>query len=498
MELQFPKTAYEYLRRAAWEIKNEEQTQEVKLNESMPDIGRVLAAWGQPLVRSKEWRGSSMGISGGVMAWVLYAPEDGTAPRSVETWIPFQMRWDFPQTQRDGAMRVSCRLGGVDARLVSARKLMVRTSVSAVGEALEPSQAELYQPVHVPEDVQLLHKSYPVRLPREAGEKVITMDEELTPDSACGQIQKLIRYTLQPELADQKVMADKAVFRGNALLQVLCECADGTLRSCEYELPFSQYAELEREYDPYATVEVIPAVTDMELDIQENGMLRLKAGIVGQYLIYDRPVFEVVEDAYSLQRPVTMQVQRLQVPAVLDTNREMLKAETAMDQQAERIADISFCMYDPVQSRTQEGFHMHLPGSFQFLAYDESGNLSGSNAKWEGGLDITAGDNTALLARSCPVGSPQASVNGGISGRCSAVADMLLSADTDIPMVTALELGDAVQPDTNRPSLILRRVGEDSLWDMAKACGSTVEAIRQANALTEEPSQEQILLVPVP
>ena len=69
MELQFSKNTFPYLRRAVWEVKNEEQTQEVKLTDSLPDIGRILGAWGQPLIRSKEWRGNSMAASGGVMAW---------------------------------------------------------------------------------------------------------------------------------------------------------------------------------------------------------------------------------------------------------------------------------------------------------------------------------------------------------------------------------------------------------------------------------------------
>lgn len=494
MELQFPKNALGYLRRAAWEIKNEEQTQEVKLAESLPDIGKILGAWGQPLVRSKEWRGSSMGVSGGVMAWILYAPEEGGTPRCVETWIPFQMQWDFPQTQHDGTMRVSCLMKGIDARSVSARKIMVRSLISAVGEALEPTHVELYHAGEVPEDVQLLKQSYPVRLPTEAGEKMITLDEELTPNVSCGRVRRIIRCSVQPELIDQKVMADKVVFRGNADVQILCECEDDKLSLCQFEVPFSQYAELEQEYDPYATADVIPAVTNLELDMQENGALRLKAGIVGQYVIYDRPVLEVVTDAYSTQRPVTMQQQELVLPAVLDMRQEMLKAEVPIDQEGFRITDAVSAMSHPAQRREQQEIRMEIPGSIQILGYDNSDNLMGSNARWERDLEIPTDGNAALLARSTPKGKPQTTA-AGIS--YDFAADILVTAPTDIPMVTALSLGEVAQANLNRPSLILRRVGDDTLWEIAKACGSTVEGIRQANGLTEEPEDDQVLLIPV-
>lgn len=494
MELQFPKSALSYLRRAAWEIKNEEQTQEVRLADSFPDIGKILGAWGQPLVRSKEWLSSNMRISGGIMAWVLYMPEEGGTPQCVETWIPFQMQWDFPQTQYDGSMRVSCLLKNIDARSVSARKIMVRSVVSAAGEALEPMQAELYQPDEVPEDVQLLRKSYPIRLPSEAGESVITMDEELTPNASCRPVRKIIRCSVQPELTDQKVMADKVVFRGSAGVQVLCECEDEKLHRCDFEIPFSQYADLEREYDPYALADVIPAVTNLELDVQENGTLRLKAGIVGQYVIYDNPVLEVVTDAYSTQRQVLPMRQELALPAVLDMRRELVKVDTAADQEGIQNIDAAVMLAHPSQRKEQQGFRMEIPGGLQLLGYDSGEQPAGSSSRWEKEIEIPADEHAMLLARSAPTGKPQATKAGfGMDF----AADIQVTAPTDIPMVTALSIGEAVQLDPNRPSLILRRVGDDTLWDIAKSCGSTVDSIREANALTEEPLSDQFLLIPI-
>ena len=60
-----------------------------------------------------------------------------------------------------------------------------------------------------------------------------------------------------------------------------------------------------------------------------------------------------------------------------------------------------------------------------------------------------------------------------------------------------LELGEENTSDPARPSLILRRAGEADLWEIAKNTGSTVEAIRKANALEAEPRQDQMLLIPV-
>ena len=156
MELNFGKQRCTCLNPQVREIQNAEQTQEIKLSDGMPDIGRILAAWGQPILRSKEWQSESVAFSGGMMVWVLYAPEDGSAERCLEAWIPFQMKWDLPEQTPEGQIRIRCLTRFVDARSLSARKIGVRAGMAALAEPWCRTERELYQPDKVPEGVQLL------------------------------------------------------------------------------------------------------------------------------------------------------------------------------------------------------------------------------------------------------------------------------------------------------------------------------------------------------
>ena len=121
MELQFKEQHCTCLQPAVREVQNLEQTQELKLTDGMPDIGRILNAWGQTVLRSKEWRDDRIAVSGGVMVWVLYAPEDGSQVRCLESWIPFQMQWELPANTPEGSIRIQSMLRFADARSVSAR-----------------------------------------------------------------------------------------------------------------------------------------------------------------------------------------------------------------------------------------------------------------------------------------------------------------------------------------------------------------------------------------
>lgn len=493
MQLQFSKMTLPYMRRVVWETKNEEYTQEVKLSESLPDIGRILGVWGQPLIRSKEWRGNSMSAAGGIMAWILYAPEEGQQ-QCVETWIPFQTQWDFPETQYDAVMRVSCQLKGMDARSVSARKIVLRGIINMAGEALEPAQGEWYHCETVPEDVQILRNCYPVCLPMEAGEKTITLDEELAADHTEGQIQKILHCTLQPEIVDQKVMADKVVYRGIARAEMLCRYADESVENCDFEIPFSQYAQLEKEYGVQAFTDVMPAVTNLEVDLQENGMIRLKAGLVGQHVIYDTTAMELISDAYSVQRTVDLQQQTLEMPAVLELRQETLRVESTAEGLPEEVKDMKLFLQHPILAKSGDICRLEIPGSLQLLGRGENGDLAGMNLKWEKSMELPADGDMTVLARAFQKGKIQKT---GSNINADVTMDLLFSKKTGIRMVTGLEIGELKPRDDARPSLILRRAGKDSLWEIAKSCESTVEAIQECNGLSEEPQEDRVLLIPV-
>lgn len=498
MEVQFGKKTVSYLDPAVREVRSAEQTQEIKLPDSMPDIGRVIAAWGQGILRGKEWRRDEIALSCGMMVWVLYAPEDGSRERCIDTWIPFQMRWDLPENRGDGCMRMQCLPKFVDARSVSPRKIMVRAGMSAMGEAYVPMEAEVFAPEEAMTNAELLQRTYPVRLNREAGEKTFQLEEALSLPTSAPQPEGIVYYRMEPVLTDKKVLGSKIVFRGSGNLHTLYRSEEGRLHSWNFELPFSQYAELDAEHGTDAQAEVLLSPTNLELTLDDEGHMRLKAGITAQYIISDRQLLDLVEDAYSPGRELQLQTRQLELPVLLDNRRENLYGEQIIPAEANAAADVSFTPDFPRQRRNGDTVVMESPGVFQVLYYGEDGVLRSGTARWEDSRAIPADENSQIVAFPMPSQPQAAAGNGQLQLRTELPMELAATSRQSIPMVTGLELGAETQPDPSRPSLILRRAGEDGLWNLAKGTGSTLEAIRRANNLQNEPDPNQILLIPVP
>lgn len=497
MQLQFEKKEIPCLHTVKREVQNQEQTQELRISDGMPDIGTIIGAWGQVILRSKEWQESGMTVSGGTMVWVQYMPEEGGQPQCVESWLPFQMRWNFPGTQYDGKIQTQCFLRNVDARSTSARKMMLRTNVSVLGWAMENQNCTVFEPVDLPEGIYLKKVKYPVQMPVEAGEKAFALEESLQLPASVPKPECIFRYSLHPEITEEKLMNDKVVFRGNAALHVLYIADDGGQYAWDFDIPFTQYAELEKEYGEDGEVLLLPCVTALELEHEEESFA-VKIGLVCQYQISHRPVVEIAEDAYATRRKLEPMVQELQLPGILERKIQTVHAQSSIGLDTMRLTDVGFAPLPPQTHPAGENSFVEIPGQFHLFYYDMEGIPRTSVQKWEQSIPLPMAEDTTLEAVAFSIGKPQGTLMSGSAQLGSEIRLITeVTSDKTIPMITGLELGELQSPATENPSLILRRPAGKTLWELAKSNGSSVEAIQNANGLKTEPEESQMLLIPV-
>ena len=493
MEMQLKSTSISYLEPVAAGGRNLEQTQQIRLPDGMPDVERILGCWGQPVLRSKEWRSDGLSAAGGVLVWVIYRPEDGSEVRALDGWISFQGRWELPEDCEDGQMLVQAVLRSLDARPVSPRKILVRAGIGLNCLALAPKQAVLYQAEQVPEDVQLLRRSYPLRLYAEAGEKSFSLEESAASQGDGGG--KLLACTVTAGLTDQKVVGDKIAFRGSAEVSGLLLDEEGALRSQHFTLPFSQIAELERAYGSDGEADIQLCVTNFEAETDSAGEHRLKIGLTAQYVLSDITTAETLEDGYSTKRPLKMTWDTLEVSPILERRWEALSGEAELPEDTDNAIDLRGTWELPTWEPAEDGFTLEAQGAAQLLCRNGQ-TLNGVHLRWEGKKQMRAdGQTRPMLTSFLPV-QPQLNPGAGkMTGECR--FQVTIFAGAGIPVVTSVELGEPETGDGARPSLILCRAGEKSLWTLAKENGSTVDAIREANKLDGEPEKGKMLLIPV-
>ena len=496
MELPFEKRVSRFWQQKLYTPVMKEETQEYKLPEGMPDVGRIIAAWGQVVLRGKEWRSRHMGLSGGVMVWVLYAPEGGGEPRRIESWIPFNVRVDHNHEAEDGVIRAECLLSSVDARSASSRKIMLRANLGLLVQSLLPREAELMEPGELLGDIEVLERIYPMILTRETGERTFLSEERLTLPQDSAPLRRIVYFRLSPRVREQKVLGSRGVFRGVGALHLLYQDDREELHSVDLELPIAQYLDLDGDYGEEAEISNLLCVTSLEVEPDENGELFVRCGLVSQYIINAPTVIRCLEDAYSPQRELELVRQEFELPAWLEEQTRQLELQERLTGEGIPVDQIFF-PEPSVVTRIPEGAEVRMGGSFQTLCRNDEGELVGRSQKTSQSVRLM----TACETIPCTWlrGGAKARRDGGGWMLEQTMEGKLSSLCTQpIEMVTGIKAGELREPDPERASVIIRaKRGEETLWDIAKVCGSTVSAIQRLNKLEREPEDNRLLLIPV-
>lgn len=499
MELQYETKSVSYMRRILHRSYCKEVTQEFKLPDTLPDIGRILGAWGQVILRSKKWNSSDIELSGGTTMWVMYLPEESDIPQCIETWVPFQMEFDIPKSDVDGVINAACYICSADARSVSTRKMILRANVGVTLEAFVADNVQINCYEELPEDVQILRKSYPVRIPVEAGEKAFSIDEEVDFPSSCPVIDKIIRYDIRNEIIESKIMTDKIVFRGAAVLHITYMSTDDRIYTWDVELPFSQYNQLENDFEESAFSQILTAVTGLELEITAEGKIHIKSGVLCQYTVYDVKMLELLQDAYSVTQESDVVMQNFNIPTMLDMQNENLSLDLQKEIKASNIADVSCCYEIPSGSKSDDTATIEPNCLFQVLYYDDENMLQCITEKAEGSWQLPVANQEDIILTMCPSGNPNARVErNGVTMHCDVLLNAVICANEEMQTIASIDILDIKKNLADRPSMVLRQLRDDSLWDVSKKYGTTVDAILAANQSYDETDRNKMLIIPIP
>ena len=282
MELAFEQKQRSCLHRTAHLSLAQEQTQELIIPDSMPDASRTLICCAEPEVQSKTNREGSLLVTGTLRTGCLYADEAGGL-QLLTSELPFTVKLECAELCEDTQTLVRCCVRSADSRLINSRKVLLRVSVLVQADGYEPQTQSMSVLKDPPACLQLKTQTYETNAPVELSERAFQVSEELNLPDGRPQIARLVSCLLTPVVQEQGLVGSKAVLKGTANLQITYLDNENALRTLSFSVPFSQYCQMEGDYDQDETLESVLLVTGVQLEpvaSEQSQKLLFGAGLV--------------------------------------------------------------------------------------------------------------------------------------------------------------------------------------------------------------------------
>lgn len=483
----------------------QEETLESIVPDACPDILRIVDTEAMVCLQTKDAVEGRAEAGGTVRCAILYQPDGGEGIRRITVSLPFS-------TMAEGAgITSACRVVAVprvqsaDARSLNPRKILTRVSLAVDLQVFAPDCLSLCQGVECPPEggIQQLcdqQSSYTICA---VEEKPFTFSDDLNLSGSKPAAEELLKVRTDLVCGESKIIGRKLIFKGEATLQLLYRAAGGQVCPASFELPFSQIMEVsEVEEEADCALDVLLTSCDCSLDGGEGRTLSVSLTMLAQAVVREERRFPLLSDAYSTL--FTLETVReshtfyhmVERSERRITVRELVETPTPVQE----VCDVYVTVGAVEQKREEGQVSFGAETRVTILYRGEDGALCTVVQPLAAVCPVELPEGCLCTCRcACPGERFATPAGGGVEVRYPIDFRYLALTPVQSSAIADLHLDEAAPRDhAGQPSIVLRMVSQgEQLWDIAKAYGTTMEDIIQANALPEESlPMGQLLLIP--
>lgn len=481
------------------------------LPEYCPDVAVVLKCVITPQLHSRRWSGDAFTVDGMAVMRILYLDEERSCVREAEFTQPINCTLRGQSGCEAIPVRVWMTQDYVNCRAVSPRRVEVRAgfTLHACAEQVKmielpcaASQARLY--------TKGVNRT--VTAPLSSGEKLLTINETLAFDSGLPAAEQLLGGECTAAVAEVKLLTDKAIVKGQIYLHQLYtdDSVSGTTYVLEYTVPFSVIMDVEGVRDGQLHTAQVSVLSDTEECVAgeggQNSALGFTAKLLVQLFTYEKAAAQLVTDAFYPDCPVTLSDDALSLRSLTESLRQNATVQKSVALPSDGLREIidAWVMPMPVAGRVENGrIELNAPMLLSLLVRGADGAIAyyeraeDFQVEW---LQTVPCDEAALSVKAYPtvMGMSYAAIGDKLDLRLTLAISCELWETTHERVVRdiTLQSENAYPVDTAAMRLYYADAGE-SVWDIARRCHTSPDAVREENDLQDEVlSAKTVLLIP--
>lgn len=482
-----------------------EETAELIVPDTQPDVLRVIGTVCTPYLRSKDSDAGGITVTGTADLKVIYMPDTGSEAKCAGLNSPFSASVDMDGAGENAYLVCDLNVVSSEARMLNPRKLAVRFEIEYYIEAYETKTLRAASGVSEEDKVELLTEERIVTLPVAVNEKTFTMTDSQTLDSRYPSLSEIFAATVRYFVTDVKPVGTKAVIKGDADTQILYRTGDGDISAVSTRSPFSQIVELDTDTEASTLCVSITTtglyVTQDYTDDTSSCAISLEIHAVAQCTAYAKKTITLLSDAYSLQAQTEIERGALTVRSLCAIEKHTADTSAAFDL-AQNVKYIGAVTINTGLPNDAQG-KITIPAGVQIFYTSKGEEPFGATRRTEISAEDRTGDECTAHIRSVTVNSGLIEYNITPEGAAVRFPVEITLLKEELVTLNAIEKLSVLDQEpknlSDRPSLIAYRVtDEDTLWDICKKYNALRATVRKANQLeeTEQLVSGELILIP--
>jgi hypothetical protein len=482
-----------------------EETQESIVPDISPDVAGVVYTGGVVSIREKEIRESEISVSGSVRVTALCRPETTSEAMGsgalcrLECAIPFAHTFTGGTNRNNGRVAARAWVERTSARVLNPRKVLFSVTIGIAITAWQPRERSLCVGLLSEDDVpEVLRGGGRLYLPCAVCEKPFHISEDWEIPAGKPPVGEILHTALAMTAGDCKPVGSKLVFKGEARLSMLYAAAGmyEELVHLEHVVPFSQIMEIDTleggSLDEDCDIDLALIPTGFEL-LAAGGIpgearsLGIEIQALATMAASTEQEVAPISDAYSVKYELNPVVGQFDAPELMERGERRAAVREVFDipSGVGRVimAEAAVCSVGAEESDGQLAAAAQL--SVRVMYFGEDGMPYSMEGMIKALTPYEFPTGAVLRASASIEGEVYAAPTaGGVEIRCTVGFAVTVVKPVNMDVLVDVSGTPVPRDMTGRPSVVLRPVDAgESLWDVAKAYGSSVSGICRVNGL---------------
>ncbi len=476
-----------------------------------PDVQKILKCRVFPNISSRGISGDRLNIEGAADIRVIYLDAENNHVRCCENSVPFSASIDIKSTPENAICFTFAKTEYMNCRAVSQRKIDIHGAISIFARIYSKAEQNISCCVNG-KDVQQKMEAVPVSALISLGQQQFSLNEVLDMEGSVSP-ELIVNSTISVNFNDYKVMPNKVVAKGEAILKVLYidDLSSGNLGTSEYKIPISQIVDVPgaKEENKYIIIgEVLGHNEKIYPGSDETkNMISLESKIAATVMAYEEKEIGVVSDIYSTEYNLEVEnsdINLMHLENIINESFEQKFSIPMGNAHISEIIDIWSENCSSVGTNKENKLTFKNRINICILARDENNTpfYIERNTEFEYQKEIeNLGEDIVCNVKI----SPKAI---GYRLPSESTIDIKLTCDINaavfkkstIGMVTNASYDESNPIPKNRNNTLTVYYADENepLWNIARKYHTSLHAIKEENNLSEDYSQKNsVLLIPI-
>ena len=463
--------------------------------DSKPDVLSTICTSGVVCIYKKELLNDKIRIDGNIDTYIMYlADDEKDKVRGISTALNFSETINVPGCQEGMNERTEIKLKSIECKVINGRKIGIKATLEVIIEIYSNDEVEIINEIQNANEIQILKERLKIDSLVGRGESKIYAKETVKINDE-DNLAEILKSNISIGNKDIKISYNKVLAKAEANVKLMYLTEDGRINNVSAQIPIVGFVDIPNVVeDNICDVDYEIKNLVIKLNSVEEHSLYIEMEIGVKVTVYEEKEVNLIQDLYSPCEKLEFNKKKI---STIMNKRNIKETKQIRDKISVRdignknIIDVD--VFPVIENENRLNNRVVYEGNLELnmILNNQDMNIERKIEKipFEYIIEDVDGVDSSNLRMTMEVANQDFIVQDG--GIINANVDLMVNSE--ISQNSNLNIMDEIQTNGEREaedySIVMYIVKKgDTLWNIAKEFGSTVDGIVRVNGI-ENPNQ---------